>query len=135
MEKNDFLHFVITEPIRDILVSGYVDLQNIPVFHPLYERIYLIFDQIKIEICVGDESKIIFTVIENIRQWIDVDEDDLFSVMSIYSLVFKTEQVIRIISAACGDSLLSGLKLKYIDGEAERCVTFDPKNFFGFSFE
>lgn len=135
MEKADFLSLIVTEPIRDVLVSGYVDSEEPPVFHPLYERLYFLFDRKKIEAYVGDESRIVFKAVEKIERWVDVDEDDRFSVMSIYSLVFRTEQAVRVLSAICDDSPLSELKIRYVEGESERCTIFDPRNFFGFSFD
>ncbi|MDR2209772.1 MAG: hypothetical protein LBE22_12630 [Azoarcus sp.] len=134
MEKSDFLNLLVVEPILDILVSGYVESEEFLVFHPLFERLYFLFDRVKIEVYVGNESRIVFRTVEKIEQWIDIDEDDRFSVMSIYSLVFKTEQSVHVVSAVCNDLPLSGLKIRYVDGEFERCVTFDPRNFFGFSF-
>lgn len=135
MEKADFLNLMVSESVRDILVSGYVDSEDPPVFHPLYERLYFLFDREKIEAYVGDESRIVFNAVEKIEKWFDIDEDDRFSVMSIYSLAFKTEQTIRVMSAICDDSLLAELKIRYFNGESEEFVTFDPRNFFGFSFD
>lgn len=134
METADPWEIMITEPIRDVLVSGYIDSEEPPCFNALYKRVYFMFDHTKIEMYIDDKAKICFRAIENINQWFDLDDDDRFSLMSIYLLVFKTEQAVCIKSLSCDEPLLSELTINYVDDGMERKVMFDPRNFFGFSF-
>jgi hypothetical protein len=134
MKHSDFLEIINSEPICDIMVSGYIDSENPPIFHPLYERLYFFFSDSKVEIYLGEDSLVNFKFFEQVEQWTDVDEDDKFSMMSIYSLVFKTEQQVSVTSFTCDDLPFSKLKISYIQADVEKNVTFDPRNFFGFSF-
>lgn len=133
MEKADFLQMLVRDPLRDVIVSGFIDSETPRMFHPLYERLYFVFDEIKVQMQLGDDAKISFREVGVVQQWIDLDEDDLFSAMSLYSVVFRTEQAVQIRSAQCADDALAVLDVTFFDGAGDRCVTFDPRNFFGFS--
>jgi hypothetical protein len=125
---------MLEKPLRDVLVGGFIDSEAPCVFHPLYEHIYFMTSDKIIEMSIGEDAKIILKFIEKIETWSNIDEDDQFAIMSIYSLLFKTEQEVKVTSIYYQDTLLSELRMEYFDGVIRKNVIFDPRNFFGFSF-
>lgn len=119
--------------ISDVLVSGYIDGEIPPVFHPMYERIYFIVNDDIFELYI-DDGVVRHNQLKNINQWFDVDDDDKFSLMSIYSQLFKTEQEIQITQIDYKAVSFSAIKINYKDGENERQLFLDPNNFFGFTY-
>ena len=119
--------------ISDVLVSGYIDGEIPPVFHPMYERIYFIVNDDIFELYI-DDGVVRHNQLKNINQWFDVDDDDKFSLMSIYSQLFKTEQEIQITQIDYKAVSFSTIKINYKDGENERQLFLDPNNFFGFTY-
>jgi len=119
--------------ISDVLVSGYIDGEIPPVFHPMYERIYFIVNDDIFELYI-DDGVVRHNQLKNINQWFDVDDDDKFSLMSIYSQLFKTEQEIQITQIDYKAVSFSTIKINYKDGENQRQLFLDPNNFFGFTY-
>ncbi len=124
---------MIQGTISDVIVSGYIDAENPPVFHPMYERIYFIVNDNIFELYI-DDGVVRHNQLKNINQWFDVDGDDKFSLMSIYSQLFKTEQEIQITQIDYKAVSFSAIKINYKDGENERQLFLDPNNFFGFTY-
>ncbi|MCO6505466.1 MAG: hypothetical protein J6568_08655, partial [Snodgrassella sp.] len=67
-------------------------------------------------------------------EWFELDEDDTFSLMSIYSQLFKTEQKISIESIYYEGVPFSDMIINYRDGENKKHIYLSPNNFFGFTF-
>lgn len=119
--------------ISDVMVTGYIDTETPPVFHPMYDRIYFIINEDIFELYI-DDGIICYNYLKNINEWFDVDEDDQFSLMSIYSQLFKTEQEIKVTQIDYKAIRFSTLEINYKDGENERQLFLDPNNFFGFTY-
>ena len=119
--------------ISNVMVSGYIDAETPPVFHPMYERIYFIINENVFELYI-DDGIICYNHLKNINEWFDVDEDDQFSLMSIYSQLFKTEQEIKVTQIDYKAIPFSPLEINYKDGQEERQLFLDPNNFFGFTY-
>ena len=131
---NEFINVLIREPVVDVLVSGFIDENKSLVFHPMYNRIYFTFKSNIFELYINDDGYINARNIEKIEAWFDVDEDDRFSLMSIYSQVFKTEQEIVISKISYEKIPFSKMSIIYNEGNIERALDLDPNNFFGFTF-
>lgn len=119
--------------ISDVMVTGYIDTETPPVFHPMYDRIYFIINEDIFELYI-DDGIICYNYLKNINEWFDVDEDDQFSLMSIYSQLFKTEQEIKVTQIDYKAIRFSTLEINYKDGENERQLFLVPNNFFGFTY-
>lgn len=119
--------------ISDVMVTGYIDTETPPVFHPMYDRIYFIINEDIFELYI-DDGIICYNYLKNINEWFDVDEDDQFSLMSIYSQLFKTEQEIKVTQIDYKAIRFSTLEINYKGGENERQLFLDPNNFFGFTY-
>jgi hypothetical protein len=119
--------------ISDVMVTGYIDTETPPVFHPMYDRIYFIINENIFELYI-DDGIICYNYLKNINEWFDVDEDDQFSLMSIYSQLFKTEQEIKVTQIDYKAIPFSPLEINYKDGRNERQLFLDPNNFFGFTY-
>ena len=119
--------------ISDVMVTGYIDTETPPVFHPMYDRIYFIINEDIFELYI-DDGIICYNYLKNINEWFDVDEDDQFSLMSIYSQLFKTEQEIKVTQIDYKAIPFSPLEINYKDGRNERQLFLDPNNFFGFTY-
>lgn len=120
--------------IIDVMVSGYIDPETLLVFHPMYERIYFIINENIFELYIDDDGIIQHNNLKNINLWFDIDEDDQFSLMSIYSQLFKTEQEIKVTRIDYKAIPFSTIEINYTDGENERQLFLDPNNFFGFTY-
>ena len=120
--------------INDVIVSGYIDTETLPVFHPMYERIYFIINENIFELYIDDDGIIQHNNLKNINLWFDIDEDDQFSLMSIYSQLFKTEHEIKVMQIDYKAIPFSNIKINYKDGQEERQLFLDPNNFFGFTY-
>ncbi|WP_445335511.1 hypothetical protein ACSR9H_17400 [Citrobacter koseri] len=131
---NEFINVSIREPVVDVLVSGFIDENDSLVFHPMYNRIYFIFNNNIFELYINDDGYINIRNIEKIEAWFDVDEDDKFSLMSIYSQAFKTEQEIIISKISYEKIPFSKMSIIYNEGDIERVLILDSNNFFGFTF-
>ena len=119
--------------IIDVMISGYIDTETLPVFHPMYERIYFIINENIFELYI-DDGIIQYNNLKNINLWFDIDEDDQFSLMSIYSQLFKTEHEIKVTQIDYKAIPFSNIKINYKDGQEERQLFLDPNNFFGFTY-
>ncbi|MER5167643.1 hypothetical protein ACJ8JY_12680 [Serratia sp. CY54039] len=128
----EFIEHVTRSSVSDIIVTGYIDGETPPVFHPMYDRVYFISDEAIFELYINDDGVVNSHLVENIAPWFEVDEDDKFSMMSIYSQSFKTEQEVRIVGVNYSDVPFSGVFLEYKEGDDERLLTLEPNNFFGF---
>ena len=120
--------------INDVMVSGYIDTETLPVFHPMYERIYFIINENIFELYIDDDGIIQHNNLKNINLWFDIDEDDQFSLMSIYSQLFKTEHEIKVTQIDYKAIPFSNIKINYKDGQEERQLFLEPNNFFGFTY-
>ncbi len=129
---SEFSEHLIKFGVSDIVVTGYIGSDTPPVFHPMYDRIYFISDEAIFELYINDDGVVNSHLVENIAPWFEVDEDDKFSMMSIYSQSFKTEQEVRIVGVNHSDVPFSGVFLEYKEGDDERLLTLEPNNFFGF---
>ncbi|AYH01629.1 hypothetical protein F6Q07_21890 [Pectobacterium parmentieri] len=130
----NFINSLTNEPIIDVIVSGYVDSESPSVFHPMYGRVYFIFNNMKFEVCIDDFGFIYANSVTEIEIWFDLDEDDKFSLMSIYAQLFKTEQEITVVSVTNQSEPFGILTLNYREGLIDRHLCLDPHNFFGFTF-
>lgn len=129
---SEFSEHIVKFGVRDVVVTGYIDSDAPPVFHPMYDRVYFISDETIFEFYIDDDGVVNSHLVENIAPWFEVDEDDQFSMMSIYSQLFKTEQEVRIVGVNYSDTPFSGVFLEYKEGDEERLLTLEPNNFFGF---
>ncbi|MGN6038760.1 hypothetical protein [Serratia marcescens] len=129
---SEFSENIIKYGVGDIIVTGYIDSDTPPVFHPMYDRVYFISGEVIFEFYIDDDGVVNSHLVENIAPWFEVDEDDKFSMMSIYSQSFKTEQEVRIVGVSHSDVPFSGVFLEYKEGDDERLLTLEPNNFFGF---
>lgn len=130
----EFVNKIAKEKILDVLISGYIDCENVPIFHPMYERMYFIFDKLILELLISSDGYVKSKPILKIEKWFEIDEDDKFSLMSIYSQLFKTEQEIKVESVELEDKAFSSITISYSEGKIRREALIDSKNFFGFSF-
>ena len=127
-------NYIMQGTIIDVMVSGYIDTETLPVFHPMYERIYFIINENIFELYIDDDGIIQYNNLKNINLWFDIDEDDQFSLMSIYSQLFKTEHEIKVMQIDYKAIPFSNIKINYKDGQEERQLFLDPNNFFGFTY-
>lgn len=127
-------NYIMQGTIIDVMVSGYIDTETLPVFHPMYERIYFIINENIFELYIDDDGIIQHNNLKNINLWFDIDEDDQFSLMSIYSQLFKTEHEIKVTQIDYKSIPFSNIKINYKDGKEERQLFLDPNNFFGFTY-
>lgn len=127
-------NYIMQGTIIDVMVSGYIDTETLPVFHPMYERIYFIINENIFELYIDDDGIIQHNNLKNINLWFDIDKDDQFSLMSIYSQLFKTEHEIKVMQIDYKAIPFSNIKINYKDGQEERQLFLDPNNFFGFTY-
>lgn len=127
-------NYIMQGTIIDVMISGYIDTETLPVFHPMYERIYFIINENIFELYIDDDGIIQHNNLKNINLWFDIDEDDQFSLMSIYSQLFKTEHEIKVMQIDYKAIPFSNIKINYKDGQEERQLFLDPNNFFGFTY-
>lgn len=127
-------NYIMQGTIIDVMVSGYIDTETLPVFHPMYERIYFIINENIFELYIDDDGIIQHNNLKNINLWFDIDEDDQFSLMSIYSQLFKTEHEIKVMQIDYKAIPFSNIKINYKDGQEEKQLFLDPNNFFGFTY-
>lgn len=127
-------NYIMQGTIIDVMVSGYIDTETLLVFHPMYERIYFIINENIFELYIDDDGIIQHNNLKNINLWFDIDEDDQFSLMSIYSQLFKTEHEIKVMQIDYKAIPFSNIKINYKDGQEERQLFLDPNNFFGFTY-
>lgn len=127
-------NYIMQGTIIDVMISGYIDTETLPVFHPMYERIYFIINENIFELYIDDDGIIQHNNLKNINLWFDIDEDDQFSLMSIYSQLFKTEHEIKVTQIDYKAIPFSNIKINYKDGQEERQLFLDPNNFFGFTY-
>ncbi|MBF8216534.1 hypothetical protein I0Y69_04260 [Serratia ureilytica] len=118
--------------VSDIVVTGYIDSDTPPVFHPMYDRIYFISGEVIFEFYIDDDGVVNSHLVENISPWFEVDVDDQFSMMSIYSQAFKTEREVKIIAVNCSEEPFSVFIVRYKNGDNENSLYLEPKSFFGF---
>ncbi|MDX5629085.1 MULTISPECIES: hypothetical protein [unclassified Brenneria] len=130
----NFINALTNEQIIDVIVSGYVDSESPSVFHPMYDRVYFIFNNMKFEVCIDNLGFINANSVTEIEIWFELDEDDKFSLMSIYSQLFKTEQEITVTSVNNQSEPFGILTLNYREGLIDRHLCLDSHNFFGFTF-
>ena len=129
---SEFSENLIKFGVSDIVVTDYIDSDTPPIFHPMYDRIYFISGEAVFDVYIGNDGIVNSHLVENIVPWFEVDVDDQFSMMSIYSQSFKTEQEVRIVGVNYSDTPFSGVFLEYKEGDEERLLTLEPNNFFGF---
>lgn len=129
----NFINNIIKEILQDVVVTGYIDSENLLTFHPMYERLFFIFNNSTYEIYT-ENGLIKSNKIDNISLWFDLDEDDQFAQMSIYSQLFKTEQEIRLSKVNYSQKPFSNIHIFFHEGAIERELILDPNNFFGFTF-
>ena len=127
-------NYIMQGTIIDVMVSGYIDTETLPVFQPMYERIYFIINENIFELYIDDDGIIQHNNLKNINLWFDIDKDDQFSLMSIYSQLFKTEHEIKVMQIDYKAIPFSNIKINYKDGQEERQLFLDPNNFFGFTY-
>lgn len=127
-----FSEHVIKFGVSDIVVTGYIDSDMPPVFHPMYDRVYFISGEAIFEVYIGNDGIVYSHLVENISPWFEVDVDDQFSMMSIYSQAFKTELEVKIIAVNYSEEPFSVFIARYKDGDNENSLYLEPKSFFGF---
>ncbi|MBJ2093315.1 hypothetical protein JFR27_02140 [Serratia ureilytica] len=129
---SEFSENLIKFGVSDIVVTDYIDSDTPPIFHPMYDRIYFISGEAVFDVYIGNDGIVNSHLVENIVPWFEVDVDDQFSMMSIYSQSFKTEQEVRIVGVNYSNAPFSGVFLKYKTGDDERLLSLEPNNFSGF---
>lgn len=129
---SEFSENLIKFGVSDIVVTDYIDSDTPPIFHPMYDRIYFISGEAVFDVYIGNDGIVNSHLVENIVPWFEVDVDDQFSMMSIYSQSFKTEQEVRIVEVNYSNAPFSGVFLKYKAGDNERLLSLELNNFFGF---
>lgn len=127
-----FSEHVIKFGVSDIVVTGYIDSDMPPVFHPMYDRVYFISGEVIFEFYIDDDGVVNSHLVEKISPWFEVDVDDQFSMMSIYSQAFKTEREVNIIAVNYSEEPFSVFIVSYKDGDHENSLYLEPKSFFGF---
>ncbi|MEE4483572.1 hypothetical protein V2T44_11520 [Serratia ficaria] len=130
----NFIKYASNRIVSDVIVTGYLDSETPPVFHPMYDRIYFVIEDSTFEIYINDDGFVQSKKIVDIAEWFEVDDDDCFSLMSIYSQAFKTEQEVKIKMVNYDFNSFSMVIIEYKDGDNERLLSLDPNNFFGFTF-
>ena len=53
--------------ISDVMVTGYIDTESPPVFHPMYDRIYFIINENIFELYI-DDGIICYNYLKNINE-------------------------------------------------------------------
>jgi hypothetical protein len=140
MDCFEMASVMLDNRLRDVLVAGFVDNDNGYLeFHPLYDRIYFIFENKKIEMSLAANATIAFKPVESIELWFEIDkEEGKFCVMSIFSILFGTEGDITIASFACSHTAdgwaTPECRIQFAVGKNEKELVFNPMNVFGFSF-
>lgn len=129
-----FIDSMMQGTISDVVISGFTDSDGPLIFHPMYERMYFTLSDCMYELYIDDDGVIRAKVIENIKKWFEIDEDDRFALISIYSQLFKTEQEIKISKIDYQITPFSTMNIHYEDGDNKRTLIVDPNNFFGFTF-
>ena len=129
---SEFSENLIKFGVSDIVVTDYIDSDTPPIFHPMYDRIYFISGEAVFDVYIGNDGIVNSHLVENIVPWFEVDVDDQFSMMSIYSQSFKTEREVRIVGVNYSNAPFSGVFLKYKAGDNERLLSLELNNFFGF---
>ncbi|HAV2278694.1 TPA: hypothetical protein JHK27_004338 [Serratia marcescens] len=129
---SEFSENIIKYGVGDIIFTGYIDSDTPPVFHPMYDRVYFISGEVIFEFYIDDDGVVNSHLVENISPWFEVDVDDQFSMMSIYSQAFKTEREVKIIAVNYSEEPFSVFIVRYKDGDHENSLYLEPKSFFGF---
>ncbi|WP_442989463.1 hypothetical protein [Serratia bockelmannii] len=129
---SEFSENIIKYGVGDIIVTGYIDSDTPPVFHPMYDRVYFISGEVIFEFYIDDDGVVNSHLVENISPWFEVDVDDQFSMMSIYSQAFKTEREVKIIAVNYSEEPFSVFIVRYKNGDNENSLYLEPKSFFGF---
>lgn len=130
----ELIHQLTHENVNDIFVSGYIDSSDPAHFHPLYERLFFIMTESIYEVKIVD-GVIHFNKINKINVWFDIEDDDTFSIMSLYSQIFKTEQQVKILQIDYAGIPFSKMSVTYSDSKREMVFKLNPLNFFGFTIE
>ncbi|MGP0846181.1 hypothetical protein OX886_23850 [Serratia marcescens] len=129
---SEFSENIIKYGVGDIIVTGYIDSDTPPVFHPMYDRVYFISGEVIFEFYIDDDGVVNSHLVENISPWFEVDVDDQFSMMSIYSQAFKTEREVKIIAVNYSEEPFSVFIVRYKDGDHENSLYLEAKSFFDF---
>ncbi|EMH4107649.1 TPA: hypothetical protein ACXE51_001670 [Serratia marcescens] len=129
---SEFSENIIKYGVGDIIVTGYIDSDTPPVFHPMYDRVYFISGEVIFEFYIDDDGVVNSHLVEKISPWFEVDVDDQFSMMSIYSQAFKTEREVKIIAVNYSEEPFSVFIVRYKNGDNENSLYLEPKSFFGF---
>ncbi|RFS89443.1 hypothetical protein [Serratia marcescens] len=129
---SEFSENIIKYGVGDIIVTGYIDSDTPPVFHPMYDRVYFISGEVIFEFYIDDDGVVNSHLVENISPWFEVDVDDQFPMMSIYSQAFKTEREVKIIAVNYSEEPFSVFIVSYKDGDHENSLYLEPKSFFCF---
>lgn len=129
---SEFSENIIKYGVGDIIVTGYIDSDTLPVFHPMYDRVFFISGEVIFEFYIDDDGVVNSHLVENISPWFEVDVDDQFSMMSIYSQAFKTEREVKIIAVNYSEEPFSVFIVRYKNGDHQNSLYLEPKSFFGF---
>lgn len=131
---------VLNKAVKDVLVTGYLDtgdsftLNSCPVFHPMYDRLYFVFEDFISEFFVDEKGIVCINTINKIECWFDIDEDDQFSVMSIFAQLFKTESNVTISSIKRCLTPFSNIAIVYTTNSKEQVLSLHSGNLFGFTW-
>lgn len=134
---DDFFEMVLKNELKDVLVGGYIESDEVNRFKPLYDRLYFVFEEAIFEFDANSFWSIDIRAIKKIEPWFEVEDGDIFGVSSIYSQCFSTELSIRTSSVSyyidsTNDDILF-FCLKYSIGGRCKSLFINPKNTFGFS--
>lgn len=120
--------------LKDVMIAGYIDYATLPIFHPFYDRLYFIIDEVIFELYLSEAGIIQYNELTEIKAWLTLDDDGHFSLMSIYSQLFKTEQAVIITDITYSSIPFSSMSISYVNGQDCGNLLFDPNHFFGFTF-
>lgn len=130
---NNIINNIIGSEIEDIFISGFLEKEeDFFNFHPLYDRIYMICSGSIYEIFLSNNN-LDAKVISKIEPYFEVDEDDFFSISSIYIQVFNTEFPVKVLDISTNEIPLAPLCIKIGNYDDEFIIKIDPKNTFGLS--
>lgn len=128
----NFANVLISEGLDDLLVAGFVDKSDYLQFHPMYERVFFLSKNKVFELSLNHDAISQIKVLPKIEPWFDIDEEDEFAIMSIYSQAFKTESSIEITAIDFPTAPLKPISIHYNEGELMRSLRLDPASFWGF---
>ncbi len=141
----ELIDYLLSQNLDDVLVCGYADDESKKYvkfskslcFHPMFWKIYFVFDRTVFELDAEGTPGLIAHKIDTITPWFDAD-DDSFTLSSIYNLLFGADFPVKILSVDYKHGTFTPITLSYrLHNATDRekgLVIIDPANISGFSF-